>query len=151
MTQSRLEAKERIRQFALEQYSQGAKIKNIREACSISATTLYRWINEAEEVKSRRPGQSGPDPHKKAAALKRWGKTKTKEQKKLETMQAGLSTLDILQRVNLSLGADNMGHYLYRGDDNKKVYLTDIEFDKLCKQPVQLLKSIAVRINAGVA
>lgn len=150
MTLERLQAKEKKVKFALEQYNQGTKLKSICEACSITATTLYRWVKE-NEVKHRNPAATGPNSHKSAAAKKRWNKRKTAEERKLERVQAGLSTLDVLQRVNLALGSDNMGHYLYRGDDSKKVYLTEAEFDKLCKQPVLLLKNISGRINAGVA
>jgi transposase-like protein len=147
MTPERKEAKEKKIQFALEQYNQGAKVKDICRACNIAATTLYRFIRDSE-TETRKP--SGPNEYKQAAAQRRWDKKKSKEEKALAKVSTSLSTLDVLARIKLSLGKDNLGNYLFRGDEEKKVYLTNQEFDKLCKKPVELLKSIAARINAGV-
>mgnify|MGYP003705177627 CR=1 FL=1 len=146
--------KEEKASWAIQQYHAGAKVQNICDALGITPPTMYRWIRE--RIEPRNPARWDMDKreafNRSEAAKEAWRKRRqtpeAREKDAIKRMQ-GLSLLEILARVRLSLGIDNLGHFLCKqGEDNVKLYLTDQEFKALSKKPVESIQAMSGRINA---
>jgi AcrR family transcriptional regulator len=138
---------EKTVQWCVEQYNAGVTVKDICTAAGITPTTFYRYVAGREDLR-RKNSAWGESPEKAALARDTWEKRRGRIGTSIRALKAPgreLTTLEVLSRVNLSLGVDNLGHFLTR--DERKIYLTDTEYRKLLKKPLELLKTISSRIN----
>ena len=145
----RNEKREKLAAFAIEQYQAGVKVRHICEACGITAPTLYRLLktSDSELTERREWNKTGlPNQKRVAGSSRSWARRGTKEERILRHSKKGTPCLEILERIGIGLSVDNLGHCLVR--EEKRLYLTDNEFNLLLKRPVELLKAIAPRINA---
>lgn len=136
--------------WSVEQYNAGVTVKDICTAAGITPTTFYRYVSDREDLK-RKTSTWGESKNKSDLALQVWAKRKGYIGKSIRAVKApgrSLTTLEVLARVNLSLGVDNLGHFLAR--DDSKIYLTETEYNRLLKKPLELLKTISGRINSAL-
>ena len=145
--------------WAVELYNQGRTGRQICEMMDITPPTLYRYIRESEDsVTSKRRSSlwndsDAPSHARSVAAINMWEKKRTalyKGLKKVKLINKPMNILDILSRLKLSIGKDFLGNYLYAGDNDRKVYLTEQEFNALYKKPFETIQVLALRINAGL-
>ena len=143
--------KEEKKQWALQQYQAGDKVRSICEAIGITTPTLYRWLRL--EIEPRRPdmwnANSEPSLARSEASKKAWQARFAADpvQSTLKRSK-NLSLMDILARFSLSLSLDHLGHAMVHADRPGRLYLTDTEFKALSRDPVPTLKALSGRINS---
>ena len=163
MTDERKKQKQTQKQWVIDLYNQGMTLKNITGATGVTSPTIYRYLREQESgIRNTRKGKlvndTGEPRKNRSEAMKRYwaGKTTGVKKELIANGEAHPVTgkpwtmTQVLNQINMTLGQDDLGQYLYREDTSCKVYLTEAEVKSLIKKPFSTIKVLAIRINAAL-
>lgn len=145
--------------MVIEQYNLGLPTRLIADTVGVTQPTVYRMLAEAQaegiEIAPRRPkawNDTGlPNTRRQKATTEAWQKRRGRGRvgeamEKMPVLKRELSFLEILHRLGLAAGIDNLGRFIYK--EERKMYITEKEFALLVKQPTVTLRGMAGRINA---